>query len=118
MGIKEIDEQHRQLFSLLAAFYTNLQKGAGREVITKMLESARLLARAAPVPTYGMWDFQLGAGTLGGRMVSGSTPGQGCRLTKYLKMKSVSKSCAIPQSHFTDKLIIIPLPGYLERSTH
>ncbi|MDP3479883.1 MAG: bacteriohemerythrin [Desulfoprunum sp.] len=38
VGIKEIDDQHRQLFSLLAAFYTNLQKGAGREIIAKMLE--------------------------------------------------------------------------------
>ncbi|RPH39685.1 MAG: hypothetical protein EHM86_07145 [Desulfobulbaceae bacterium] len=38
VGITEIDDQHRQLFSLLADFYTNLQKGAGRDVLAKMLE--------------------------------------------------------------------------------
>lgn len=38
VGIREIDDQHRQLFSLLADFYTNLQKGAGRDILAKMLE--------------------------------------------------------------------------------
>lgn len=38
VGIQEIDDQHRQLFTLLSDFYTKLQKGAGREVQAKMLE--------------------------------------------------------------------------------
>lgn len=38
VGIEEIDEQHRQLFSLAGDFYTGLQKGAGREILAKMLE--------------------------------------------------------------------------------
>lgn len=38
VGISEIDDQHRHLYSLLADFYTNLQKGAGRDVLAKMLE--------------------------------------------------------------------------------
>jgi hemerythrin-like metal-binding protein len=35
---EEIDDQHRRLFAMLADFYTQLQKGAGREVQGKMLE--------------------------------------------------------------------------------
>ena len=38
VGIEEIDNQHRHLYSLLADFYTSLQKGAGRDVMAKMLE--------------------------------------------------------------------------------
>ena len=38
VGVEEIDRQHRQLFTLLADFYTNLQKGSGRDVQAKMLE--------------------------------------------------------------------------------
>ena len=35
---EEIDDQHRHLFKLLADFYTQLQKGAGRDVLARMLE--------------------------------------------------------------------------------
>ena len=35
---EEIDDQHRRLFGLLADFYTELQKGGGREVQGKLLE--------------------------------------------------------------------------------
>lgn len=38
VGIQEIDDQHRRLFTLLSDFYTSLQKGAGREIQAKMLE--------------------------------------------------------------------------------
>ena len=46
VGIEEIDNQHKQLFSLLADFYTSLQKGAGREVLAKMLEDLMTYAGA------------------------------------------------------------------------
>lgn len=35
---EDIDDQHRHLFKLLADFYTQLQKGAGREVMGRTLE--------------------------------------------------------------------------------
>lgn len=38
VGVEEIDNQHRKLYSLLADFYTSLQKGAGKAVSAKMLE--------------------------------------------------------------------------------
>ena len=39
VGVEHIDNQHKELFSLLSDFYTHLQKGGGREVIGKMLEN-------------------------------------------------------------------------------
>ena len=38
VGITEIDMQHRHLFALLADFYTQLQKGAGRDISAALLE--------------------------------------------------------------------------------
>ncbi len=47
----------------------------GNEEEIPPVESCRVIAQSAPVPTWGLWDFQLGAGILGGRLVSGLNQG-------------------------------------------
>lgn len=38
-------------------------------------QSAQLITRAAPVPVYGLWDFSLGQGIVGGKLISGFKQG-------------------------------------------
>ncbi|PWV63229.1 diguanylate cyclase [Plasticicumulans acidivorans] len=40
------------------------------------LENARLIAAASPVPVYAFWEFMLGSGIVGGRLLRGSDQGQ------------------------------------------
>jgi PAS domain S-box-containing protein len=47
---------------------SNLLDFEGREL--SIAESAKILAATASVPVYCLWDFQLGAGTIGGVLVS------------------------------------------------
>ena len=39
-------------------------------------KAARLLSRARPIPIYACWDFYLGHGVVGGKMVNGYSQGQ------------------------------------------
>lgn len=39
-------------------------------------ESARLIAAASPVPVYGLWDFYVGSGVVGGHVANGLKQGE------------------------------------------
>jgi len=53
---------------------TTLRNRAGR--VLSYGESCRLVRAACPVPLYGGWDFFLGKGIVGGRLVSGFRQGR------------------------------------------
>ena len=49
-------------------------RGEGRPLTP--VESGRMVAAASPLPIYGFWDFQLGVGVLGGRILTGADQGR------------------------------------------
>jgi signal transduction histidine kinase len=53
---------------------TTLRNGAGR--VLSYGESSRLVRSVCPAPLYGGWDFFLGKGIVGGRLVSGLRQGR------------------------------------------
>ncbi len=53
---------------------TTLRNQAGR--VLSYAESCQLVREACPVPLYGVWDFFLGQGIVGGYLVNGDSQGQ------------------------------------------
>lgn len=56
-------------------------------------QATQLITRAAPVPVYGLWDFNLGQGIVGGTLVSGYNQGveAGKKAKRILSGNSVGK---------------------------
>ncbi|SCY70821.1 PAS domain S-box-containing protein [Desulfoluna spongiiphila] len=63
-------------------------------------ESARFIARASRVPVFGLWDFYLGSGVVGGRMASANDQGQSAAALalRILKGKEASQLHVIDSS--------------------
>jgi len=55
-------------------------------------ESIRLISEASNVPIYGLWDFYLGDGLLGGMLISGYSQGQmvGDQVSHYLQGTAIA----------------------------
>jgi diguanylate cyclase (GGDEF)-like protein len=55
-------------------------------------ESIRLISEASTVPIYGLWDFYLGNGLLGGMLISGYSQGQmvGDQVAQYLQGTAIT----------------------------
>lgn len=66
---------------------------------------ARFLAKVAKIPTYVSWDFQLGTGVVGGRVVSGSDHGRMAATTLIDNLQGKSSVSLIELSGDTQKNI-------------
>jgi len=44
--------------------------------VMPFVKSIRMISQASPVPVFGFWDFTLGNGALGGKVVSGQSQGE------------------------------------------
>lgn len=63
-------------------------------------ESIRLIYEASKVPVYGLWDFYLGNGLLGGMLISGFSQGQmvGNQVLQYLQGTDISAIPVVTES--------------------
>ena len=63
-------------------------------------ESISLIAQASKVPIYGLWDFYLGNGLLGGMLISGFSQGQmvGNQVLQYLQGTDISDIAVVTES--------------------
>ncbi len=75
-------------------------------------ESIRLIRESSSVPIYGLWDFYLGKGLLGGMLISGFSQGQmvGHQVFQYLQGTGISDIpvvTASPNRYMFDKKELI-----------
>jgi diguanylate cyclase (GGDEF)-like protein len=75
-------------------------------------ESIRLISEASNVPIYGLWDFYLGNGLLGGMLISGYSQGQmvGVQVSQFLQGKDISDIPVVavsPNRYMFDKKQLI-----------
>lgn len=94
--------------------------------LTSFEKSTAEISQAAPVPVYGFWDFQLGSGIVGGKLISGVAQGEtAARMTlRLLQGEAISDIPIItesPNRHLFDYqaleqvgLLNAPLPKYSE----
>ena len=74
-----MDEMRRTFATLpqdAVLFLPGQTSDMGDDRPLNQVENARLITAACPVPVYAFWDFQLGTGVLGGRILSGIDQGK------------------------------------------
>ena len=79
--------------SLLFPYGQISDQGAGRALTPE--ENGRLIAGISPVPVYGVWDFNIGTGVLGGRVLTGVDQGVAAA-DRVLRILNGESADAIP----------------------
>ena len=74
-GLSEVQQILRNLPPRSLVFYSFLSRD-GRGHTWEVAESAEAVARATIAPIYGAWDFNLGHGIIGGKLISGFYQGE------------------------------------------
>lgn len=88
LTVEELQAQLRQLKpGTIILLMTFNRDRAGR--VLNYDESIGLIAEAAPVPIYGVWDFYLGNGIVGGMLISGRDQG---RMAAEMALKIIDGS--------------------------
>jgi len=75
ISLSQLDDKVSQLSDDSLVFLTIFQKDNKGEFV-EFSEIAQRLSRHSRVPVYGLWDFYLGYGIVGGMLTSGASQGQ------------------------------------------
>lgn len=96
----EIKETLARLPRESALFLTGQTSDTGKERALTPIENGRLISAVSPIPVYSFWNFHLGTGILGGRILSGYDQGKaaGDMARRILNGKSADSIPVLMQS--------------------
>jgi len=95
LTMEEVREKVSKLESTDVIFLMTFNRDKSGKVYSYDL-SMRLIAEAAKVPIYGLWDFYLGGGVTGGMMISGRSQGETAAKTAAELIKTGKKASEMP----------------------